>query len=93
MGVILSGPLGERRGRKPVIFMSALFYTIGSILMVANFGSLPELLVGRILSGVGSGAGMTVGPIYISEVAPLELRGMMTTFYNVNIIAGVAGSY
>lgn len=61
--------------------------------MAANFGYLSELLVGRILSGVGSGAGMTVGPIYISEVAPLELRGMMTTFYNVNIMAGVAGSY
>ena len=61
--------------------------------MVANFGYLSELLVGRVLSGVGSGAGMTVGPIYISEVAPLELRGMMTTFYNMNIMAGVAGSY
>lgn len=61
--------------------------------MATNFGSLSEMLVGRILSGVGSGAGMTVGPIYISEVAPLELRGMMTTFYNVNIMGGVAGSY
>ncbi|OOF96474.1 hypothetical protein ASPCADRAFT_206651 [Aspergillus carbonarius ITEM 5010] len=37
--------------------------------------------------------GMSAGPIYISEVAPLELRGMMTTFYNVNIMSGVAGSY
>ncbi|OJJ83768.1 uncharacterized protein ASPGLDRAFT_1491857 [Aspergillus glaucus CBS 516.65] len=93
LGVILAGPLGERRGRKPVILLSAVFYTIGSILMAANFGSLSELLVGRILSGIGSGSGMSVGPIYISEVAPLELRGMMTTFYNVSIMAGVAGSY
>lgn len=91
--MILAGPLGDRRGRKPVIFMSAVFYTIGSILMAANFGSLSELLVGRVVSGIGSGFGMVVGPIYISEVAPLELRGMMTTFYNVNIMAGVSGSY
>lgn len=61
--------------------------------MAANFGSLSELLVGRILSGIGSGSGMSVGPIYISDVAPLKLRGMMTTFYNVNIMAGVAESY
>lgn len=61
--------------------------------MAVNFGSLSELLVGRVLSEIGSGSGMSVGPIYISEVAPLELRGMMTTFYNVNIMAGVAGSY
>lgn len=93
MGVIITFPLVERRGRKPTILFSAIFYTIGSILMAANFGSLSEMLVGRILSGGGSGAGMTVGPIYISEVAPLELRGTMTTFYNVNIMGGVAGSY
>jgi MFS family permease len=78
----MSGPLGERRGRKPVILASAIFYTIGAILMAANVGSFAELLAGRVLSGVGSGFGMTVGPVYISEVAPRELRGMMTTFYN-----------
>ncbi|KAL3440456.1 general substrate transporter [Aspergillus insuetus] len=92
-GVIMSGPLGERRGRKPVILASAIFYTIGAILMAANVGSFAELLAGRVLSGVGSGFGMTVGPVYISEVAPRELRGMMTTFYNINIMGGVAGSY
>ncbi|PLB50041.1 putative sugar transporter [Aspergillus steynii IBT 23096] len=92
-GVLVSGPLGERRGRKSVIMGSAILYTIGAILMAANFGSLAELLVGRVLSGLGSGFGMTVGPIYISEVAPTEMRGMMTTFYNINIMAGVAGSY
>ncbi|CAG8099031.1 unnamed protein product [Penicillium salamii] len=93
VGVLIAGPLGERRGRKAVIMLSAILYTIGAILMAANFGSLAELLVGRIFSGLGSGAGMVVGPIYISEIAPTEMRGMMTTFYNINIMAGVAGSY
>ncbi|CAI7676146.1 unnamed protein product [Penicillium palitans] len=92
-GVLIAGPLGERRGRKPVIMLSAIIYTIGTILMAVNFGSLAELLVGRILLGLGSGAGMVVGPIYISEIAPTEMRGTMTTFYNINIMAGVAGSY
>ncbi|KAL4916139.1 general substrate transporter [Aspergillus aurantiobrunneus] len=78
-GVLLSGPLGERRGRKPVILTGALFYTIGAALMAANVGSFAELLVGHVLSGLGSGFGMTAGPVYISEVAPREL--------------GVAGSY
>jgi sugar porter (SP) family MFS transporter len=93
LGVVVSGPLLERRGRKSVIMSAAIFYTIGAILMAVNFGSLPELLVGRVMSGIGSGLGMTVGPIYISEVAPTEMRGMMTTFYNINIMSGVAGSY
>ncbi|KAL4954724.1 general substrate transporter [Aspergillus filifer] len=92
-GVLMSGPIGERRGRKPVILASAILYTIGAILMAANVGSFAELLVGRVLSGLGSGFGMTAGPVYISEAAPRELRGMMTTFYNINIMGGVAGSY
>ncbi|QMW38848.1 hypothetical protein G4B11_002084 [Aspergillus flavus] len=93
VGILVSGPLGERRGRKPVIMAAAIFYTIGALLMCGNVGSFAELLVGRILSGIGSGFGMTAGAVYISEVAPQELRGMMTTFYNVNIMGGVAGSY
>lgn len=92
-GVMLSGPIGERRGRKTAIFLAATFYTIGAILMAANFGSYTELIVGRVFSGLGSGFGMTVGTIYISEVAPRAVRGCMTTFYNINIMAGVAGSY
>ncbi|KAL4935908.1 hypothetical protein BDV06DRAFT_217071 [Aspergillus oleicola] len=60
-GVLLSGPLGERRGRKPVILASAILYTIGAILMAANVGSFAEFLVGRVLSGLGSGFGMTLG--------------------------------
>ncbi|PYI05215.1 sugar transporter [Aspergillus sclerotiicarbonarius CBS 121057] len=93
VGVFIAGPLGDRRGRKAVILTATICYAIGAILMAANLGSFAELLVGRVLSGVGSGLGMSAGPIYISEVAPLELRGMMTTFYNVNIMSGVAGSY
>lgn len=75
------------------IFLAAFFYTIGSILMIANFGSLAELLAGRVLSGIGSGFGMTTGAVYISEAAPNALRGCMSTFYNINIMGGVAGAY
>ncbi|KAE8146988.1 general substrate transporter [Aspergillus avenaceus] len=92
-GILISGPLGEMRGRKPVVLAAAIAYTVGALLMCGNVGSFTELLVGGVLSGVGSGLAMTAGPVYISEVAPQEMRGMMTTFYNVNIMGGVAGSY
>ncbi|RFU28110.1 hypothetical protein B7463_g8222, partial [Scytalidium lignicola] len=93
VGVILSGPLGESKGRKPTIFAAATFYSIGAIMMAANFGSYKELIAGRVFSGLGSGFGMTAGAVYISEIAPRSLRGCMATFYNINIMAGVAGSY
>ena len=61
--------------------------------MSANYGSYTELIVGRVFSGLGSGFGMAIGTVYISEIAPKEIRGCMGTFYNINIMAGVAGSY
>jgi MFS family permease len=93
VGVMLSGPTNERGGRKACILAAAVLYSIGAVLMAANFGSIPELLAGRVLSGLGSGFGMTTGAIYISEIAPREIRGCLSTFYNLNIMAGVTGSY
>ena len=82
-GVVISGPLNERKGRKFCIFLAAVLFSIGSILMAANLGCIAELMVGRVFSGLGSGVGMTTGAIYISEVAQKEVRGTMSTFYNV----------
>ncbi|KAH7047583.1 sugar transporter [Macrophomina phaseolina] len=81
-GVVISGPVGERYGRKTCIAIAATSYFLGAILMAANFGSLAELIVGRVLSGLGSGFGMTIGAIYIAEVAPRAVRGAMSTLYN-----------
>ncbi|KAL4898059.1 sugar transporter [Aspergillus ambiguus] len=92
-GILIAGPIMESRGRKIVILLAAFTYTIGALLMSINFGSLPQLLVGRIVSGLGSGLAYSGGPVYISEVAPTELRGMMSTFYNAGIMSGVAGAY
>lgn len=93
VGILLSSPIMESRGRKIIIFIAAVTYTIGSLLMAVNFGSLPELLVGRIISGLGSGLAYSAGPCYLSEIAPAELRGMLSTFYNAGIMSSVAGAY
>ncbi|KAL1857006.1 hypothetical protein VTK73DRAFT_8154 [Phialemonium thermophilum] len=92
-GVIFSGPVGEVYGRKPVIMIAAVLYLVGAVLMTANFGSSAELLVGRVVSGLGSGFGMTVGAVYISEIAPRALRGCMGALYNVGIMSGVTAAY
>ncbi|OKL56733.1 hypothetical protein UA08_07867 [Talaromyces atroroseus] len=83
----------ESRGRKIVILMAAVVYTIGALLMAINFGSLAELLTARVVSGIGSGIAYSSGPVYITEIAPTELCGMISTFYNAGIMSGVAGAY
>jgi MFS family permease len=42
------------------------------------------LSFGRFLSGIGSGAAIVVGPIYISEVAPPSARGLFGAFTQIS---------
>lgn len=83
---ILGGYLNDWRGRRPVVIISSIFFTIGSILL-AVAPSKEVLLIGRAVVGMGIGlASMTI-PMFISEVAPVELRGRLTTV-NVAFITG-----
>ena len=41
------------------------------------------IFVGRLLNGVGCGIGMTISPIYLTELAPLHLRGAFGTSYSL----------
>ncbi|GAB4841191.1 hypothetical protein Ancab_021935 [Ancistrocladus abbreviatus] len=49
--------------------------------------------IGRLAGGYGMGAFSYVVPIYIAEIAPMNLRGALTTLNQVMICAGVSVSY
>jgi MFS family permease len=40
-------------------------------------------------SGLGVGCGFVVGPVYITEVTPKDIRGMMVAFSDVSINIGI----
>ena len=54
LGALSSGWFNEKYGRKPVLIVSSLIFTVGAIVMgVAN--SMEVLLIGRATAGVASG--------------------------------------
>mmetsp|Transcript_25146 Transcript_25146/g.31551 ORF Transcript_25146/g.31551 Transcript_25146/m.31551 type:complete len:93 (+) Transcript_25146:318-596(+) len=79
IGAIVSGTISDVVGRKPVILASALLFTTGSIVMAAaqNIGLL---MFGRFIVGLGIGSASMIVPLYLSEVAPVEIRGKLVAF-------------
>ena len=58
--------------------------------MCANF---TQLVIYRIVGGFGIGIVSIVSPVYISEVAPAEVRGTMVSLYQLFITIGFQLAY
>lgn len=84
---IVAGMATDTFGRKPVVLVASFVFTVGAVLMGVSINK-GMLLGGRLIVGAGIGlASMTV-PVYIAEVAPAELRGLLVTVNQVFITGG-----
>ncbi|KAL6629868.1 hypothetical protein ACP70R_029633 [Stipagrostis hirtigluma subsp. patula] len=88
VAAFLAGPLGRSFGRKWTMFAAASAYVFGACLggVAANF---PMLLIGRILVGAGVGLCIHASPLYISEMAPAQQRGMLNILFQLMITVGI----
>ncbi len=59
-GQIVSGPLSDRFGRRPVLLGGIALFTLGSAICWAA-GSITLLLCGRLIEALGASAGVVVG--------------------------------
>ncbi|KAI1621349.1 MFS transporter, SP family, solute carrier family 2, member 3 [Exophiala viscosa] len=88
IGALLSGSTATKYGRLFAIKWLTFFLAIGPI-AEASAHEMWILALGRLLSGLGAGAATVVCPIYISEVAPKEKRGLFGAFTQVQINLGI----
>lgn len=49
-------------------------FTLGAIIIACSY-SVPQMIVGRVILGVGVGGAAVIGPLYIAELAPTAVRG------------------
>ncbi len=87
-GALLAGALSDRFGRKPVLIAAAADFVVSS-LGIAFVGSFGGFIVWRILGGLGIGLASAVSPMYISEVAPAEKRGLFVAVNQLTIVIGI----
>ncbi|MDO9262056.1 MAG: sugar porter family MFS transporter [Flavobacteriaceae bacterium] len=91
-GNIAAGPASDRFGRKPILIVTALLFTV-SAAWSALATSYPEFIIARIIGGVGIGAAILIAPIYIAEIAPPKQRGSLVSLNQLNIVIGISIAY
>ncbi|OWB54907.1 hypothetical protein B5S28_g768 [[Candida] boidinii] len=91
-GALFAMFFGDRFGRKRMIWMGSLIMGIGAILETAAYG-LPQLIVGRVVCGVGNGLNTATVPSWLSECARPERRGILNMISAALNILGVMTSY
>lgn len=92
IGALLAGPLADKYGRKINLFISGICFAAGAV--VSGYSNSIELLtLARILQGIGVGASSVLVPVYIAELAPAKIRGLLVTSFQLMITVGIVVAY
>jgi SP family arabinose:H+ symporter-like MFS transporter len=91
-GMLASGPLSDRLGRRPMLRIAAVLFAVSAIASALAPNYL-TLVLARMLGGFGVGAALIVAPMYIAEMAPPASRGRFVSFNQLNIVVGISVAF
>ncbi|KAL7274083.1 hypothetical protein RUND412_003028 [Rhizina undulata] len=92
IGSIICFLVGERYGRRRMIFAGGVTMLIGTAILTSSF-TRAQLIVGRIITGIGNGFNSSTIPVYQSECSPPKIRGTLLTTQAVVTIFGLCIAY
>ena len=88
LGAITSGTLSDRFGRKKLLILAAILFTLSAVGTGLAY-SFTSFIVFRLLGGVGIGLASNLSPMYIAEVSPAKIRGKMVSLNQLAIVIGI----
>src|SRR5947207_9601196 len=74
VGGLIGGALADRYGRKPLLMITILVYSVGTLLSGAATG-MWTLLAARAVTGIGVGGEWAVAHALVGETVPPHVRG------------------
>ena len=92
LAMLISGPISDIVGRKKVLVYASVLFFISAIYS-ALAPTFVNLVVARMIGGLGVGAALITAPMYIAEIAPPKLRGRMVSFNQLNIVLGISVAF
>ncbi|WP_334151262.1 sugar porter family MFS transporter [Microbacterium sp.] len=88
VGAWFAGPLANRFGRIPVMVVAAVLFLLSSLGSGFSFGVV-DLIIWRVVGGLGVGAASVIAPAYIAEVSPAHVRGRLGSLQQLAIVTGI----
>ncbi|KAE8423568.1 general substrate transporter [Aspergillus pseudocaelatus] len=88
LGAMNQGWIADKISRKWSIFVAGVIFLVGAALQTGAV-SFAMLTVARLVGGVGVGMLSMVAPLYISEIAPPEIRGTLLVLQELCIVTGI----
>ena len=90
-GGLSSGYFADTFGRKTSLILINILVIITSVLNIMSkyVSSIETLMAGRFVIGLYSGLFSGVVPMYLSEIAPTNLRGLAGTLNQLFLVIGI----
>jgi hypothetical protein len=87
-GAIVGGQLADSRGRRGALLICTWTFLLGGLIQTLS-PDMYTLCVSRFLIGFASGYSSVLVPIYLGELAPPTLRGMLGTMTQFAMVIGI----
>jgi SP family galactose:H+ symporter-like MFS transporter len=91
-GALVGGILADRIGRRKLLLVTAVVFILGAIGSALAPGAA-WLVAARVVVGAAVGIASFVAPLYISEIAPVDVRGKLVSLNQLAITSGIVISY
>mmetsp|Transcript_18508 Transcript_18508/g.26141 ORF Transcript_18508/g.26141 Transcript_18508/m.26141 type:complete len:564 (-) Transcript_18508:408-2099(-) len=88
VGAITSSRITNRYGLRVSFGVASIGFILGILVMVLS-QSYATLMFGRIFVGLGVGFGLSIGPMYISEISPKSHRGKLVSWAEIGVNIGI----
>ena len=92
IGALIGGRMADLLGRKKIIFIAAVIFATGA-LWSGIAPTATQVLLSRLYIGVAIGVASFAVPLYIAEISPSRMRGMLVAMFQFMITIGILASY
>jgi len=88
VGAVLSGIISDKSGRKRLLILSGLLFSVSAVGTALAWSFLLFNLF-RIVGGIGIGLASNLSPMYIAEISPAHKRGRLVSINQLTIVIGI----